>query len=332
MLTKTALLPLLSPRDTSIETRAQIDRLSEELASGRGSDTGRALRADFSGFSRAAHALRTLEARETALSRGASWLSAAQDALATLETAGAAVSQGFGATFFGGTAADLSALAGIASGRLSDALSALSGTHGGRALFANGDASGAAPLDTATFLSDIETLARGSGDPGSLLQAFDSYFTPGGGFDLVLSGAPPDPVRISLGEGTALEVPLALGDPEIRTMLRDLAVVASLDEAGFAMGAGELNTLGLELPRRAAEGQAALARKRGEVGAVEARVDDLADRLAQDRLRFEQERSDAVGVDAFDVANRLQNEMTRLETIYSVTARRSRLRLTDYLR
>ena len=81
MLNKTTFTPLIAPRDLSADTRARLDVLTEELASGRFADIGRALSSDFSIFSRISHALRTQDARQGALSRAGTWLDSVQTAM-----------------------------------------------------------------------------------------------------------------------------------------------------------------------------------------------------------------------------------------------------------
>ncbi len=90
--------------------------------------------------------------------------------------------------------------------------------------------------------------------------------------------------------------------------------------------------LSAELPRRTAQIGGDVASTQGRLGAVQERVERRASDLGRIRTEMEARRTDAMGADPFDTATRLQNEMTRLETIYAVTARRARLRLTDYLR
>lgn len=326
-------LPVLPPQDFSTATRARLDRLTEELATGRAADTGRALSSDFSTFSRVSHDLRTLQSREDALARASAWMDGTQLALGAVETAGERLAEGLVAGLVIPGGAGIPALAEAGSGALSDIVTALAKTDGGRSVFANGDSSGVPPYDFDTLRTETRALAQSAGDLTSLLQAFDDYFAPGGGVEAgALAGAPPDPVRFPLGGGASLEIPVQAGDPEIRDAVKQAAFLAALPEAGFQLSATDRQSLASELPRRSVAAAAGVATLRGRVGTVEARASLLSERLAADRTQLEGRRSDAVGTDAFDIANRLQSEMSRLETIYAVTARRSRLNLTDYLR
>lgn len=333
-MTSTSLhFPLLPPKDFATATRTRLDRLTEELATGRASDTGRALSNDFSAFSRVSHDLRTLQSREDALTRASTWMNGAQLSLEMVGTAGSRLAEGLVAGLTATGPGGLAGLAQTGAGALSDIVGALSRTDGGRSIFANGDASGVPPYDLDTLRAETRILAQSATDVSSLLQAFDDYFAPGGGVEAgALATSPTDPVRFPLGRGEALAVPVQGGDPEIREMVKQAALLAALPEAGFQLSAADRQSLASELPRRSVFAAAELATLRGRVGSVEARASQLSDRLTTERTQLEGRRTDAVGTDPFEIANRLQSEMSRLETIYAVTARRSRLNLTDFLR
>lgn len=333
MQTNSSLLPTLAPRDFSSDTRARLDRLTEELATGRAFDTGRALQSDFSSFSRISHDLRTFQAREDALSRASIWMDVAQTSLGAIDAIGSRVGEALTSGLTADDPRSIANLGVIGDGALQDIVTSLSRTDGGRAIFGNGDASGTPPYDLDILRAETRALAQAATDVGSLLQAFDDYFASGGAVEAnALASLPADPTRFPIGGGESLSVPISAGDQAIRDAVKQAALVAALPEAGFDLTLTDRSNLALELPRRSIAASAGLALSRGQLGSVEARVSLLADRLTEERTQLEIRRSDAVATDPFDVASRLQNEMSRLEAIYAVTARRSQLRLTDYIR
>ena len=333
MRTDGPLLPLLAPRDYASDTRARLDRLTEELATGRQADTGRALTSDFSTFSRVSHELRTIEARGSALDRAAIWTEVAQTSLGALDGVSKSLDEAVVTSLSAADGRSFANLAKAGDAALGDMVRILSKTDGGRAVFGNGDTSGTPPYDLETLRAETRALAQAATDLPSLLQSFDDYFAAGGGVEASAQSAfPADPLKFPLGGGESLEVPVDARDSAIRDALKQAALVAALPEAGFDVTPTDRRTLAIELPRRAAGASGDLAGLRGGLGSVEARIGLLATRLGEDRTDLEARRTDAVGTDAFDVATRLQSEMSRLETIYAVTARRSRLNLTDFLR
>lgn len=333
MRTDSPYLPLLPPRDFATETRARLDRLTEELATGRQFDTGRALSSDFSSFSRVAHDLRTLQTREDALSRATIWMDVAQTSLGAIDDIGTRLSEALTSGLNAPGTNSILNLGAVGDGALADIVNTMARTDAGRAIFGNGDATGSPPFDLAVLQAETTALAQSATDVDSLLRAFDDYFAPGGAVETgALTAYPADSVRFPLGSGESLSVSVAAGDEALRDAVKQAALVAALPDVGFALTAADKRTLSLDLPRRSVAAGASLASLRGGLGSVEARASLLSERLSDERAQLESRRTDAVGTDPFEVANRLQSEMSRLETIYAVTARRSRLRLTDYLR
>lgn len=333
MLTKTTLIPLITQRDLSADTRARLDVLTEELASGRRADIGRALSSDFSTFSRVSHDLRTHDARQGALARAGTWLDVAQTAMSSIQTVGNRVTEGLTAALAPGGSGQVETLSMIAAGALTDIVAALGQTQGGRAVFGNGDPSGRPPVDIDALVLETRMLAAAASDMDGMLQAFDDYFAPGGGIEAnALSAYPTDRTLFPLGGGKSLRIPIAAGDPSVRSALKQAALVAALPDAGFGIGDAARTTLASQLPVRAASVSSGLVSAQAVLGGVEDRISQLVGALGFERTRLEARKSEAIGADPFETATRVQAEMTRLETIYAVTARRASLRLTDYLR
>lgn len=335
MIAKGPSLPFLATRDHSAATRARLDVLTDELASGRRADLGRAVASDFSAVSRVAHDLRTHDAKAAALSGAGTWLEVAQGSLATVGSAGDRVSDQFVAALTPAGFASLDNLAAVARGALVDMTAALGVTLGGRPLFANGDPGAGAPLDLDILLAETAALAASATDLGDLLAAFDAYFAPSPGQGVEANAIRPyaaDPAAFPLGEGTSIVAPVSLADPGIRDALKQAALVSALPGVGFSLTESDRSRLTIELPVRAAKAADGVTRVRSRLGGVEERVARLSDRLGQERVRLETRQAEAVAADPYETATHLQGEMTRLETIFAVMARRSRLRLTDYLR
>lgn len=333
MQTANPLLPLIGPRDHGADTRARLETLTQELSSGRHADIGRALSSDFSAVSQASHALRTHETRMAALSTAETWLRSSQGSLDAVRAAGARIGLEVPVAIGAGGAPGLDALAVTARGALQDMVSSLEVRIGGRAVFGNGDASGGPLIDLDALIAETGALAAGAGSMDEIYQAFDAYFGPGGGIEAnVLKPVPAASAKFPLGDGASVEMPVSLADPGIRDALKQAALVAALPQAGFAVAGATSSGLGAELSGRAAQVEGDVATVQGKLGSVQERVDRRGSELSRQRTELEAVRTDALGADPFETATRLQNEMTRLETIYAVTARRAQLRLTDYLR
>jgi flagellar hook-associated protein 3 FlgL len=71
---------------------------------------------------------------------------------------------------------------------------------------------------------------------------------------------------------------------------------------------------------------------RGNLGFAQARIEQAQTRNESEIAALEIARSDLLSIDPYEAATRLEAAQTQLETLYSVTARLSRLRLVDFLR
>lgn len=327
-------LPFLASRDHSAETRARLDVLTAELASGRKSDLGRAVASDFSRVSQHAHHLRTHDARNAALSGAAVWLDIAQTTLEKVQAAGNALAAMIPAALTPSGTASIGNLAQAARGALADMGAALNVSQAGRPVFANGDPGAGNPLDVDLLMTETGALAAAATDLPSLLQAFDDYFAPAPSTGIEANAIRPysaDAASIPLGGGDSLSVPLSLADQGIREALKHAALLAALDKTGFPIDEADRARLAIELPVRTAIAADGVTAVRSRIGGIEERVARVATQLGEERTRIEGRQAEAIASDPYETAIRLQSEMTRLETIFSVTASRARLRLTDYM-
>ncbi|WP_299814081.1 flagellin [uncultured Jannaschia sp.] len=332
-MTNNSLLPLLTGRDHSGASRSRIETMTQEMGTGRVADVGQALSSDFSALSQISHALRTTDARAASLGNAAIWLDVMQGSMDRIEQAGTAIRDKLVAALTPTGYLSVDNLSVVAQGAMNDIVSALGRTHDGRGIFTNGDPGGRAPVDVDVLRAETQALAAGATDIASLMTAFDDYFAQGGAFETnALRAFPADPMQFPIGEGKSIGIPVSAGDESVREALKEAALVAALPDLGFPVGGMELAELTTILPARAAAASTKLATSRAVIGTVEERVDHIRKDLDQERTKLETRRSDTISADPYDTATRLQNEMTRLETLYAITARKSRLRLTDYLR
>ncbi|MEM7487799.1 MAG: hypothetical protein AAF390_01610 [Pseudomonadota bacterium] len=332
MITTGYFLGALLPRDNSTETRARIDTLSQELITDRHADLGEALRSDFSQVSVAAHELRTYRAHAASLLQAETWGQGLQTALGGMQDDLQRLFEAIPASLTGTGDMDLAGIGEIGSGVLSDLLSQLDARVGGRGLFQNGHPGASPPPDAQTVMADIAALAGGATDLVGLTAAVDAYFAPGGPYGLAAATLPADPVAFPTGPAETAAFQISAASPEIVTALQKAALAAALPDAGFPMSETDREAARSSLIEGIATATSGLTGLRGRIGAVEARISDIADRLDSARARQETALGDATAPDPNETATRLQAEMSRLETTYAITARRSRLRLTDFIR
>ena len=332
MITPSFLLPLHEPRDATAATRQQIDRLTEELASGRKSDLGNALSSDFSVLSRISNDLQTSAARESAIDYATSWSKTAQTSLDRIRDGVDHLATQFPATFSTGSGS-VGNLSAAADGVLSDIGAVLQTSIAGRSVFGNGDIPATPLIDMNALKLNTQAIAAGATNIGDLMSAFDAYFSAGGGYETNdLADFRPDPIQFPLGDGVSATLPVDVGSPGIRQALKHSALIAALPQAGFTIDTSVKNGLASELARRSASATSEIVSDQAQIGSVEQRLSRISKSISAERVELETRRAELVAVDPYETATGLEAEITKLETLYAIASRRSNLSLANYLR
>ncbi len=218
--------------------------------------------------------------------------------------------------------------------RLSSALSNLNVQSGGRTIFSGVALDGPVVADADTILSAIETeiAAQGAVTATAVAQVVTDFFAVGGGYDTVgyLGGA----VAASgpqLSDGEVAGALVTAQDEGVRDYLAGFAMAGLLGRGVLSGDTGEqgrLARLSGEHLHRATSGlvdlQARIGTAEGQIARAKAEVMAESEGLRIARTKL-------IGADPYETAVDLQMAETQLRTLYTITARLSRLSLTDYL-
>ena len=155
----------------------------------------------------------------------------------------------------------------------------------------------------------------------------------GGGYlDAVYGGSAVPLAPFAIGTDDVASMTITATDDTLRGTLKGLALAAMVaegalpgDDTGRAL---LVKTAGQMLMTANTD----LATLRGNLGSVEGHISDVATRNGAEASSLEIARSDIIAADPFSTASELEAVKTRLETLYTLTARLSRLSLADYLR
>jgi flagellar hook-associated protein 3 FlgL len=314
----------------------QQTRLTEEVATGLRADRGRAVGGDFTALagierSLAVLASHDLAAREAELATGA-----VQAALGSLQDA----AQVFSGKIAGGLqtpgATAIRTLAAEARERLDAGLSALNVQSGDRYLL-SGTATDQRPLiDGAALLAALGTATAGLPAVSDVTAAVDAWFDApagGGGFlDIAYGGAATPLAPFSIGPEDRAAMTLTAADPALREMLKGLATAALVDTGTFAGNPQAQAQLLRAGGDRLLSADAGLIDLRAALGTVEARIGEAQSANGASRTALSLERNALVSADPYDAATELEAVQTRIETLYTLTVRLSRLTLADLLR
>ncbi len=308
-----------------------LQTLSQEMTTGIVSDSTRATKGDFSQLNAVTASITQLTSYSTATNEASLYAGAMQTALGVVGDLATGLSSALlqGVTLVQADTIDI--LGHDAEGRFKTAVSALNTRLGDRALFAGVATDRNALADPETILTALDGVISGGLTVGDVTTAIDAWFSSPTGFSAIayLGGTPLDALPISSGEVADLSITAA--DDGLRDTLKGLATAAMLNRGAFS-GQPEARA---QLAQRAGETLLAAQPKRintaAALGLVEARIAETATRNANERSSLELARNAIVTVDPYETATRLQDAQNQLETLFAVTARLSRLSLTDYL-
>lgn len=323
----------LSLQRRNSELRSVLNRLTEELASGRTSDVSKATSGNLSPLAGIERSLSMVGAYKTSANVAATALSITSSALGTLRQTTDALGGEILGTISMGSAPLRQSLSGGADA-FEAAIAALSTRSGETYLFSGTAVTQPPFLPAGDILDELETATAGLTDGADFYAAVDDWFmAAGGGYETVgyLGGdAPSSALQISATETVHLD--LTGQDPALRATLRDLSIVALLDRNVFAGDQDQTLILSETVASGLISGAGSLIQVEARQGAAAARVDRAQAQNASERFAFEDARNSVVGIDLFDTATQLEDAQTRLESLYLLTARMSRLSLTEYLR
>jgi len=313
------------------DLRGQVQRASQEVATGRHADIGQTLRGDLSPLLAVDASLARLAAYKSTAADAAFQTATQQSAIAGLSQLAAGITVTLMASRDFPTPAQIDASAADAKGRLASAVGLLNSQASGRAVF-SGVATDTVPLGaTADLLAALETAAAGATTAGQVEAAVNGWFADPLGFGTfyqggaALSAAP-------IAPGEVAEISTTAMDPAIRDTLAGFAMAALLDRGLLAGNAEERARLAQTAGQTLHRGEDARIALAARIGSVEAQIEAARTRNSAEATSLGILRSDIGSADPYEAATRLQTVQSQLESLYLVTARVSRLSLTEYLR
>jgi flagellar hook-associated protein 3 FlgL len=318
-------------RQNSALTR-ELNRLTEELSTGRRTDIKGGASGDRSPLAAIERELVTLESERFALTEAGQFATTLQAALGRTQDILTSLSNNIFTIVAPAQPAMASRVIAESRADFAAMVGALNTDIAGRRLLAGTATDGPALAAPDTILSALETLVNAAPTRADAIAAVDGWFAPGGGFDTVAylgSATALAPVQIG---GEDIPQNLRAADPEPRAALA-AAALAALAGTG-PLGASDtdrIDTLRLAAERGLAATDT-LTQVRARVGTTESAVERAETRNASRVSALNLARAELTDIDPFATATRAREVQTQLEALYTLTARLSRLSLTEFLR
>lgn len=215
---------------------------------------------------------------------------------------------------------------------LRDITTLLNSSLGGKSIFAGRNSDRAALRDVDGMISSIVSTIPTGADYQTIDQIVSDWFAPGGTFELEgYLGGPEKAEVISLGDGYNLRLDLTASDTAIRTILAELTKGAVLKQGLLSDQPDQQRLLLSNIGANLFSAASALQLTQERLGIKQAYTEQARTEAEASHTSSQIALNELLAVDEYDVASRLQDAMARLDKIYLMTARLSRLSLSEYL-
>ena len=321
-------------RRQNVQIKTDLGRLSQELASGRKADLSTTVAGDYSPIVSIERSLRAAGAYATALTEAELFTSTMQSSLEMVQNTSSELAPSLLTASSSGHTTFLQTTATDAETKLAGVVSALNTRIADRSTFAGAATGGPALADSETMLTALQTAISAETTAVGVAAAIDDwFFAPGGGFETSGYLGSMQPVgRFRLSDFDTETVALTAADPAIRGMLKGFAMAVMSGDGRSGMNAGERLTLARMAGESLLGSESKLAVVRSGIGSAQARIDTITARNASETTSLEIARSQITAIDPYKTATEMEAVRNQLETLYTLTARLSRLSLVDFLR
>lgn len=307
-------------------------RITQELASGRLNDVAKSLSGDLGRLGALTRSQDLAAGYVTAAQEGAFRAGAMQRALGVLSESAQLFAPNLLAATQGGSETALSLISNQGAAHLDAALSILNTSAAGRNLFSGAAVSQTAVAQPSTILSALRSEIAGASTPDEIITRISAWFDSPTGFATVAYGGGPPIPNLAVSPDDTVWLGVTANDPAIRETLKAFATAALINDSGVALMPSDMRVLARLAGESLIGGNDALITLSAKLGISEARIDTALSRNSAERLTLEMATADLVQSDPFRLASELEAVQTNLETLYAVTARLSRLNLTDFMR
>lgn len=321
-------------QSNGVHLRHAMARHSFEMTTGRVEAPQRHLRGDLGELSVIESRLARIETYNLVIGQNETLLETAQSALGRLADLGSLLSNQILTAVFADSGdqsyASVGASARVA---LGDMVSVLSTTVAGRTLFSGAVVDRAPLVPADDIMTSVKAAVAGLNTAADITAALESFFfDPGGTFEtLIYQGAGTSPGGAIDDFESGPTLPVA-ADPAIRRHLMGAAMGALLDEPILVLSRAETRVLANQTMEAIESNGGAVTALRAGIGFGQELLEQRAQRLSYEKDALVLARNRLVGTDPFESASLLEETRHRLEALYAVTARVSRLSLLEYLR
>lgn len=318
----------------NVKIRQQLNTLTNELSTGQTSDPSRHLKNDASRISSLDRRLALTESWIFSNKETSRILEMSQMSLNAVNSHRAELSGQLILVNDSSSDAQIDRLSKSAETVFGAMVSALNTQVGDRSLF-SGNETETAPLASARLmLDDMAASVSGATTTTQVRNAIEFWFNdPAGGFSTMgYSGEVGAIAERNVGDGVSITLDARADAEELKGILKQTALAVMVDRAGATLGydakADLLRSAGQVLMQSAEN----IIDLQARIGASEEQVEASIAQFESENSALKINRNNMLSIDPLETATALEQTQIQLETHYTLTARLSRLSLTEYLR
>ena len=323
----------LQSRRQHAQLKLNMTRLSEELASGQAADVTRHLAGNFGHLSDIEHDLLVLESYRVTSTEAALATTAMQEAFKTVQDLTRELGAAASLAITTQGPLTIRSISEQGRGTLDSIVSSMNTSMAGRFLFSGTDVDARPLASTDALLTSVQAALVGATTASDVVNALDTFFdTPGGTFETTIyQGGTTFLSPYQLGEGESVRLDIRTDNSAVRNALKYSVMAALADDASLTLNGAERAELARQSGERLMSSQSELIGIRSDLGYAQSRIEQSATRISTEMAGLSFARNELVAVDKFKTATELENVQVQLETLYTLTARASRLSLVNFL-
>ena len=315
------------------DLKNSLNTLSAALSSGQVQDTTRALFGDTNRLSSLEHSLKVLTTQSDRTKETALKIETMQRSLDSFDLQRTDLAEGLSLITRDSMEFQIDEAATNANERFAGFVSALNTQVGGQSLFAGVAFDRPALISGAEMMAEITTAVGAATDADDIIAAITTWFDdPAGGFATVgYTGDTGAQLSRRIDGDTVVSINARADEPGLRNVLKAAAIAAVTDNLSGATNATKatlLRTGGLQLYAETS----GVAQVQARLGYIEEQIENVSVTQAAETTALTIALNNITQADPFETATALQAVQTQLEMHYAMTARLSRLSLSEYLR
>jgi len=313
--------------------KTQLETLSQEFATGKTSNLRAATGGDMGNYTGLETALKSLSAYSTAAKEVTLFAQTLQTSLETVQDTTSDVASSL---ILAGSTAEATAVqtaATDARSQFDTVVSVLNTKVADRALLAGTEIGRNAVADPEVMLADLQTAIAAETTAAGITAVVKSWFDdPGGGFEtLGYLGGNTDLAAVRIGPAEEADLSFRADNQSLRDVLKGYAMASLVADGALSGDHEERTALVAAAGNQLLTSDYGLSGLRANVGTIEAKIDSSRARNSAEASALEMAQAGIVAIDPYQAAIELQAAENQLESLYTITARLSRLNLADYL-